>query len=228
MKYQSTYLLNQVAILPGQLFKQLHLDWQEALSDLEEHIDLIEVTIDKGTVTPEFGNIFRALNVPLSTVKVVIFGQDPYPTAGMAQGLAFSAPSDIVRVPASLKNIFAELHSDLAKPLRSNPDLSDWADQGVLLLNRILTTETENSLAHANLKWEKVTDRVAQVLGKSDVVAVCWGNYAQEVSHFFEKEWLVCSAHPSPLSAYRGFFGSKPFSKVNHILEKNGIQPVVW
>ena len=102
--------------MPGQLFKQLHLDWQEALSDLEEHIDLIEVTIDKGTVTPEFGNIFRALKVPLSTVKVVIFGQDPYPTAGVAQGLAFSAPSDIVRVPASLKNIFAELHSDLAKP----------------------------------------------------------------------------------------------------------------
>jgi uracil-DNA glycosylase len=95
--------------LPGQLFKQLHLDWQEALSDLEEHIDLIEVTIDKGVVTPEFGNIFRALKVPLSTVKVVIFGQDPYPTAGVAQGLAFSAPSDIVRVPASLKNIFAEL-----------------------------------------------------------------------------------------------------------------------
>jgi uracil-DNA glycosylase len=78
------------------------------------------------------------------------------------------------------------------------------------------------------LKWEEVTDRVAQVLGKYDVVAVCWGNYAQEVSHFFRKEWLVCSAHPSPLSAYRGFFGSKPFSKVNNILEKNGIQPVLW
>ena len=222
------YLLNQVAILPGQLFKQLHPDWQEALCDLEKHIDVIEMSIDKSSVAPDFSNIFRALNAPLSTVKAVIFGQDPYPTAGVAQGLAFSAPSDIDRIPASLKNIFTELQSDLGRPFRSNPDLSDWADQGVLLLNRILTTESENSLSHTNLKWEEVTDRVAQVLGKYDVVAVCWGNYAQEVSHFFRKEWLVCSAHPSPLSAYRGFFGSKPFSKVNNILEKNGIQPVLW
>jgi uracil-DNA glycosylase len=214
--------------LPGQLFKQLHLDWQEALSDLEEHINMIEMTIDKNSVTPDFGSIFRALNGPVSTVKVVIFGQDPYPTAGVAQGLAFSAPSDIDRVPASLKNIFAELHNDLGRPLRSNPDLSDWADQGVLLLNRILTTETGNSLAHVFLKWEEVTDQVAEVLGKNDVVAVCWGNYAQKVSHFFRKDWLVTSAHPSPLSAYRGFFGSRPFSKINGILEKNGIEPIIW
>ena len=222
------FLPSQVATLPGQLFRQLHRDWQEALFDLEGHIDLIEVNIDKSSVTPEFGNIFRALNVPLSSIKVVIFGQDPYPTIGVAQGLAFSAPSDIDLIPASLKNIFTELHDDLGKPLRDNPDLSDWADQGVLLLNRILTTQRGNSLSHMNLQWEKVTDRVAEVLSKREVVAVCWGNYAQEVSSFFNKDWLVTSAHPSPLSAYRGFFESKPFSRVNSILEKNGIKPVEW
>jgi uracil-DNA glycosylase len=186
------------------------------------------MSVDKGSITPEFSNIFRALKVPLSSIKVVIFGQDPYPTIGVAQGLAFSAPSDIDRIPASLKNIFKELHDDLGKPLRDNPDLSDWADQGVLLLNRILTTQTGSSLSHMNLQWEKVTDRVAEVLSKREVVAVCWGNYAQEVSSFFKKDLLVTSAHPSPLSAYRGFFGSKPFSRVNCILENNGIKPVEW
>jgi uracil-DNA glycosylase len=222
------FLPSQVAILPGQLFKQLHQDWQDELFDLEGHIDSIEMSVDKGSITPDFDKVFRALSKPISSIKVVIFGQDPYPTAGVAQGLAFSAPSDIGRIPASLKNIFTELHNDLGKPLRSNPDLSDWEEQGVLLLNRILTTKTGNSLSHTNLQWEKVTDQVAEVLGSREVVAVCWGNYAQEVSRFFKKDWLVISAHPSPLSAYRGFLGSKPFSKVNSILEENAISPVDW
>ena len=222
------FLPSQVAILPGQLFKQLHPDWQDALSDLETHIHSIERTLDHASVTPEFNNIFRALSGSLAGIKVVIFGQDPYPTSGVAQGLAFSAPSDIERIPASLKNIFKELHDDLGKPLRKNPDLSDWADQGVLLLNRILTTEIGKSLFHAEVQWEKVTDRVAEVLGNRDVVAVCWGKNAQEVSHFFRKEWLIQSAHPSPLSAYRGFFGSQPFSKINSILERNAFKPIHW
>ena len=222
------FLLSQVAILPGQLFKQLHQDWQDVLIDLEGHIDSIETSIKKDLIAPDFDKVFRALSKPIPSIKVVIFGQDPYPTAGVAQGLAFSAPSDTDRIPASLKNIFKELQSDLGKPLRSNPDLSDWAEQGVLLLNRILTTESGNSLSHTNLQWEKVTDQVAEVLGNCKVVAVCWGNYAQEVSRFFKKDWLVTSAHPSPLSAYRGFFGSKPFSKVNRILEENAISPVDW
>jgi uracil-DNA glycosylase len=214
--------------LPEQLFKQLHEDWQDALSDLKDHIGTIERSIDIHTVTPKFNNIFRALDGSLSSVKVVIFGQDPYPTAGHAQGLAFSAPSDVAGIPASLKNIFLELGNDLGQPLRSNPDLSDWAKQGVVLLNRILTTEANSSLSHRNLDWERVTDRVAQVLGEREVVAVCWGNYAQEVSGFFRQDWIVQSAHPSPLSAYRGFFGSKPFSKANSILETHGISPIHW
>jgi uracil-DNA glycosylase len=214
--------------LPGQLYKQLHPDWQDALTDLQPHIDSIERSLDKKNVAPDFDNVFRALNTPISSIKVVIFGQDPYPTAGVAHGLAFSAKKPGAKIPASLQNIFTELKEDTAKPLRNHSDLSDWAQQGVLLLNRILTTSVGSSLSHSTLDWERVTDRVAQVLGERDVVAICWGRYAQEVSQFFREEWLITSVHPSPLSAYRGFFGSKPFSKANRILQKNGIQPINW
>ncbi len=220
--------MSQDAILPGPLYKQLHSDWQTVLADLEPHIYSIERSLEKENLTPNFDNIFRALTTPVSSIKVVIFGQDPYPTAGVANGLAFSAIKPGAKIPASLKNIFTELKDDIGDPLRSQSDLSDWAQQGVLLLNRILTTYVGSSLAHSKLEWEKVTDRVAQVLGERDVVAICWGQYAQEVSRFFREEWLITSVHPSPLSAYRGFFGSKPFSKANGILEKNGITPINW
>jgi uracil-DNA glycosylase len=214
--------------LPGQLYKQLHPDWQSALADLQPHIDSIEHSLDKKNVAPDFDNVFRALTTPVSSIRVVIFGQDPYPTAGVAHGLAFSAIKPGAKLPASLQNIFIELSDDTGKPLRSQSDLSDWAQQGVLLLNRILTTSVGSSLSHSTLDWERVTDRVAQVLGERDVVAICWGRYAQEVSRFFREEWLLTSVHPSPLSAYRGFFGSKPFSKANGILEKNGFTPINW
>ena len=214
--------------MPGQLYKQLHPDWQSALADLQPHIDSIEHSLDKKNVAPDLDNVFRALTTPVSSIRVVIFGQDPYPTAGVAHGLAFSAIKPGAKLPASLQNIFIELSDDTGKPLRSQSDLSDWAQQGVLLLNRILTTSVGSSLSHSTLDWERVTDRVAQVLGERDVVAICWGRYAQEVSRFFREEWLLTSVHPSPLSAYRGFFGSKPFSKANGILEKNGITAINW
>ena len=214
--------------MPGQLYKQLHPDWQSALADLQPHIDSIEHSLDKKNVAPDFDNVFRALTTPVSSIRVVIFGQDPYPTAGVAHGLAFSAIKSGARIPVTLQNIFTELSDDTGKPLRRQSDLSDWAQQGVLLLNRILTTSVGSSLSHSKLDWERVTDRVAQVLGERDVVAICWGQYAQEVSRFFREEWLLTSVHPSPLSAYRGFFGTKPFSKANGILEKNGITPINW
>jgi uracil-DNA glycosylase len=214
--------------LPGQLYKQLHPDWQSALADLQPHIDSIEHSLDKKNVAPDFDNVFRALTTPVSSIRVVIFGQDPYPTAGVAHGLAFSAIKSGARIPVSLQNIFTELSDDTGKPLRRQSDLSDWAQQGVLLLNRILTTSVGSSLSHSKLDWERVTDRVAQFLGERDVVAICWGQYAQEVSRFFREEWLLTSVHPSPLSAYRGFFGTKPFSKANGILEKNGMTPINW
>jgi uracil-DNA glycosylase len=214
--------------LPGQLFKQLHSDWQSALADLQPHIESIECSLDKSNIAPDLDNVFRALTTPISSIRVVIFGQDPYPTAGVAHGLAFSAIKPGERIPASLQNIFTELSDDCGNVLRIKTDLSDWAQQGVLLLNRILTTSVGSSLSHSKLDWERVTDRVAQVLGERDVVAICWGRYAQEVSQFFREEWLISSVHPSPLSAYRGFFGSKPFSKANGILKKNGITPINW
>jgi len=214
--------------LPGLLYKQLHSDWQKLLADLQPHIDSIESSLDKKNVAPDFDSIFRALTSPISSIKVVIFGQDPYPTPGVAHGLAFSAKKNGTKIPASLQNIFTELKDDIGDPLRSQSDLSDWARQGVLLLNRILTTSVGSSLAHSKMDWERVTDRVAQVLGQRDVVAICWGRYAQEVTTYFRDEWLITSVHPSPLSAYRGFFGSQPFSKANTILEKNGISAVKW
>jgi uracil-DNA glycosylase len=214
--------------LPGQLFKQLHSDWQSALADLQPHIESIECSLDKSNIAPDFDNVFRALTTPISSIRVVIFGQDPYPTAGVAHGLAFSAIKPGERIPASLQNIFTELSDDCGNVLRIKTDLSDWAQQGVLLLNRILTTSVGSSLSHSRLDWERVTDRVAQVLGERDVVAICWGRYAQEVTKFFREEWLISSVHPSPLSAYRGFFGSKPFSMANGILKKNGITPINW
>lgn len=214
--------------MPGQLFKQLHSDWQSELVNLQPHIDSIERSLDKKNVAPEFHNIFRALNIPISSIRVVIFGQDPYPAAGVAHGLAFSAIEPIGKIPASLKNIFTELSGDTGNALRTQSDLSDWAQQGVLLLNRILTTSVGSSLSHSKLDWERVTDRVAKVLGERDVVAICWGLYAQEVAKYFRKERLITSVHPSPLSAYRGFFGSKPFSAANAILIENGIKPIDW
>ena len=214
--------------MPGRLYKQLHSDWQKVLADLKPHIDSIESSLDKENVAPDFDSIFRALTSPISSIKVVIFGQDPYPTPGVAHGLAFSAKKNGAKIPASLQNIFTELKDDIGSPLRSQTDLSDWAQQGVLLLNRILTTSVGSSLAHSKMDWERVTDRVAQVLGQRDVVAICWGRYAQEVATYFRDEWLITSVHPSPLSAYRGFFGSQPFSRANTILEKNGISAVKW
>jgi len=228
LKHQLLLPASQDAILPGLLYKQLHSDWQQVLADLQSHIDSIEQSFDRETVTPDFENIFKALQTPISSVKVVIFGQDPYPTSGVAHGLAFSAIKPGTKIPASLQNIFTELSDDTGNALRINMDLSDWAHQGVLLLNRILTTSVGSSLSHSKLDWERVTDRVAEVLGERNVVAICWGRYAQEVSKFFREEWLITSVHPSPLSAYRGFFGSKPFSKANEILKKNGITAINW
>jgi uracil-DNA glycosylase len=214
--------------LRGQLFNQLHPDWQLALGDLQTKVETIEKALQDFEVTPDFDNIFKALSKPISSTKVVIFGQDPYPGAGVAQGLAFSTFDNGGKIPASLRNIFVELKNDLGGPTRTVPDLSDWSNQGVLLLNRILTTAVGSSLSHSYLEWEKVTDQVAKKLGDCDVVAICWGKSAQQVSHLFRSQWLIESAHPSPLSAYRGFFGSKPFSKANQILVNHGIEPINW
>jgi uracil-DNA glycosylase len=167
------------------------------------------------------------LRHPISHTRVVIIGQDPYPTKGHAHGLAFSVDSTVFPLPASLRNIFEELKSDCGIT-RSSGDLSEWADQGVMLLNRILSTDTGSSMAHAKLGWEEITNAIALVLGNQPVVAVLWGKYAAQLAGYFKDEMVITSAHPSPLSAYRGFLGSQPFSAINSKLTELGMPTINW
>jgi uracil-DNA glycosylase len=135
--------------------------------------------------------------------------------------------STVAPLPASLRNIFKELESDVGIK-RGSGDLTDWSNQGVMLINRTLTTQPGISLAHRKFGWELITETVARVLGQRDVVAVLWGGSAMELKPYFREDLIVSSVHPSPLSAYRGFFGSQPFSKVNSILIANGIDAITW
>lgn len=204
----------------------VHVSWQRLLEPLAPEIDRILGQIEGEKTAPSSDSIFRALELDLETVKVVIFGQDPYPTLGNAMGLAFSIPPEIVRIPASLRNILQELESDLGLKKPACGDLSAWESSGVLLLNRVLTTRIGESAAHVDLGWQRITDFIAKELASRGVVAILWGKSAQELSQYFE--YQISSAHPSPLSAYRGFFGSKPFSRTNELLVAQGKEPIDW
>ena len=210
-----------------QLFNQLHPEWQEALLSQRSEIDRIDLFLRYRDIAPSFDLIFSALRHPISHTRVVIIGQDPYPTKGHAHGLAFSVDLTVSPLPASLRNIFEELKTDCGIT-RSNGDLSEWADQGVMLLNRILSTEVGSSMAHAKLGWEEITNTIASVLGQQPVVAVLWGRYAAQLTGYFEEEMVITSAHPSPLSAYRGFLGSRPFSAINSKLTEHGMPSINW
>jgi uracil-DNA glycosylase len=208
------------------LFAQMHPQWQEALRNFQPQFELIDRRLDPESVTPHHDCIMRAFATPLTEIKVVIIGQDPYPGLGHAQGLAFSVATE--KLPSSLRNIFKELQNDLGGELRSNGDLSDWQEQGVFLLNRILTTQIGISLAHEDIGWQEITNEAARILGNKPVVAILWGKAAQELRSFFKGQAVIESVHPSPLSAYRGFFGSKPFSQANSFLESLGRSPINW
>ena len=210
------------------LFDQMHAEWRRELVHLKRQFDEIESAIAGQNIAPDYAKIMRSLELPISSIKVVIFGQDPYPTSGYAQGLAFSVGADISQLPATLKNIFKELATDYPGSNPENGDLARWSDQGVLLLNRILTTCVGQSLAHVNIGWQDITNEIARVLGVHPIVAILWGKSAQELAGYFRPDLSITSAHPSPLSAYRGFFGSKPFSRTNEILTNRGIAPISW
>ena len=210
------------------LFDQLHHDWKEALSELRGQIDLIDYKLQSSDLAPEYENVMCALSVSIESIRVVIIGQDPYPTPGHAHGLAFSVSRNVTPLPASLRNIFMELESDVGIPVSANGDLSRWAEQGVLLLNRILTTQSGHSLKHELLVWQVITDEIARTLGQRPVVAILWGKNAQELSHLFDPARTIKSAHPSPLSSHRGFVGSKPFSQTNQLLESIGLPAIRW
>lgn len=183
-------------------------------------------------IYPRPSEWFAALNLtPLEKVKVVIIGQDPYHGPGQAHGLSFSVRSG-VRFPPSLRNIFQELEADLGmKPPRSG-DLSKWAEQGVLLLNAVLTVEEGKAAAHQKRGWEEFTDRVVHILNdeRENLVFLLWGAYAQKKASFVDRSrhLVLESVHPSPLSAHRGFFGSKPFSKINAYLKSKGLSEIDW
>jgi uracil-DNA glycosylase len=186
----------------------------------------------KKIIFPEKKMIFRSLElVSPDEVKVVILGQDPYHGAGQAHGLSFSVPKG-VRFPPSLVNIFKELESDLNVLPPQSGDLTKWAEQGVLLLNSVLTVESGVAASHQKKGWEQFTDKIIETVNEvsPNCVFILWGAYAQKKAAFVDrkKHLVIESVHPSPLSSYRGFFGSKPFSKSNHWLQSKGLSPIVW
>ena len=186
---------------------------------------------NKKTVYPEYKDIFKTLRLTdYDEVKVVILGQDPYHGENEAHGLSFSVPQGI-KMPPSLLNIFKELNNDLGVR-RTKTDLTDWGEQGVLLLNSILTVVKDSPLSHKNKGWEIFTDRLIELLGEREkpMVFILWGNYARSKKELIKNKnhLIIENVHPSPLSASRGFFGSKPFSKTNDFLIKNNIKPIKW
>jgi uracil-DNA glycosylase len=175
-------------------------------------------------------NVLRAFSQPFDEVRVLIVGQDPYPTPGHPVGLSFSVAPDIQPVPRSLQNIFRELRDDLGVTIPSNGDLTPWTKQGVLLLNRVLTVQPGKSGSHAGKGWERVTDQAVRALAARDqpLVAILWGRQAQSLEPLLSDAFCLKSAHPSPLSASGGFFGSRPFSRANAVLVEHGGEPVDW
>ena len=183
-------------------------------------------------VFPEEKNVFTALELtPFESVKVVILGQDPYHGFGQAHGLSFSVQKG-TPLPPSLKNIYKELQEDIGGELPTEGDLSHWAKQGVLLLNTVLTVEEGNANSHKGMGWERLTNRLIESLNELNhpVIFILWGKPAQDKEKLITNpnHVLLKAPHPSPLSAYRGFFGSKPFSKVNDILIQQGQTPIRW
>ena len=183
-------------------------------------------------IYPPKDYIFNALKLTsYENTKVVIVGQDPYHGKGEAHGLSFSVQKG-VRVPPSLQNIYKELNDDLKISPKDNGDLTEWAKQGVLLLNAVLTVEKDKAASHRNLGWEPMTDYIIKLLNLKNkpVVFILWGNFAKEKAKLItnHQHYIIMSPHPSPFSAYSGFFGSKPFSKTNEFLIKNGLVPIDW
>ena len=207
---------------------QLHPSWARKLQDLLPLLDEIEEHLIGKNFLPNHENVMRALSLDLEKCKVLIVGQDPYPGAAHAMGLSFSVPRQVLKIPPTLGNIFKELQSDLGSHQTMDGDLTFWHEQGVVLLNRALTCEVGESNSHTNLGWSQITDRCAQVLGEQGAIAILWGKNAAELGKFFAADKVIASPHPSPLSAYRGFFGSRPFSRANQMLERDGQVTVSW
>ena len=216
------------------LFDELSSNWQNELNSLREDFDRIEKSLiheaNSGSVIlPDKKNVFRALSVLPTEAKVLIVGQDPYPNPNHAIGLSFSVPKGTKPLPGSLQNIFKEIATDCGSPsIAKDGDLSPWVEQGVVLLNRTLTVRAGDSGSHQSLGWQKITDEIARKYAQNGAIGLLWGNSAQELRKFFPENRLVYGVHPSPLSAHRGFIGSKPFTRVNALLQAAGREPIRW
>lgn len=206
---------------------RIHYSWMPHIREaLEENLPSIEQRIGQSYLPPA-EDVFAALSLPAEEVRVLIVGQDPYPTPGHAMGLSFSTRPGVA-APRSLKNIYAELHDDLGIQGRADGDLRAWFNQGVLLLNRVLTVAPGQAGSHRRRGWEPITEAAIRALAGRDIVAILWGRDAQNCQAFLPGTECITSPHPSPLSARRGFFGSKPFSRANAALEARGVTPVDW
>ena len=212
--------------------------WNEILAEemqkdyYQELLAFVQKRREEVSVFPEEKNVFRALELtPFESVKVVILGQDPYHGFGQAHGLSFSVQKGIP-LPPSLRNIYKELQEDLGGELPTEGDLSHWAKQGVLLLNTVLTVEEGNANSHKGMGWERLTNRLIESLNELNhpVIFILWGKPAQDKEKLITNpnHVILKAPHPSPLSAYRGFFGSKPFSRINDILIQQGQIPIRW
>jgi uracil-DNA glycosylase len=221
--------------MPKPLPELIDPGWAEALAPVADQVGSLgdflraEVAAGRGYL-PAGDNVLRAFHRPFADVRVLIMGQDPYPTPGHPVGLSFSVHPDVRPLPRSLQNIFRELEADLGVPRPGSGDLSPWSDQGVLMLNRVLTVRPGTPGSHRGKGWESVTEQAirALVARRQPLVALLWGRDAQSIRPLLGDTPRVESVHPSPMSADRGFFGSRPFSRVNELLTAQGAQPVDW
>jgi uracil-DNA glycosylase len=210
-------------------------DWADALAPVEATITelggFLRAEIAAGrSYLPAGENILRAFRQPLADVRVLIVGQDPYPTPGNPVGLSFSVAPEVRRLPGSLINIFKEYTADLGYPRPSTGDLSPWSERGVMLLNRVLTVEPGKPGSHRGKGWEQVTEQAIRSLAArgGPLVAILWGNDARNLAPLLGGAPSIQSAHPSPMSADRGFFGSRPFTRADAQLARQGGQPIDW
>jgi uracil-DNA glycosylase len=210
------------------VFQPVHASWFPVLEPLQDSIISTFEAVSKGDFIPAIGRILAPLSTAIDDVSVVIVGQDPYPNPEYADGFAFSVKADITQFPASLVNMFKEIESDLGTAMPENGNLERWSRQGVLLINRTLTTVPGESHAHQRSGWMAISEVIIREVASRGAVGILWGGNAQQMSDYFDSSRVIKSAHPSPLSAYRGFFGSKPFSRTNAILNEIGKPQITW
>lgn len=207
--------------------------WKEILQDYKTQIDELGAQLQKRAdqgerILPDKKHLFRALELNPEQVKVIIVGQDPYPNISDAIGLSFAVPPRKTGLPGSLLNIQKEIMTDIGSTTTADGDLTKWASQGVMLLNRVLTVTAGESGSHSKLGWQEITEKIVSHCANLGAIGLLWGSSARELSHLFDQDSLVEGVHPSPLSAHRGFLGSKPFSRVNQLLENKGKTAIIW